>query len=292
MLRHRITGAHCRQDQKVRIQSLIPGSYTEHFGLKKIGSSRFIVRMGAAMIRTFFLLLYPALTSPIVTCAQTVDDIIARNLEARGGVEKIKAVKTMRTSGTLRQGGFRAAFVQENQRPNKVREETIIQGMAETEAFDGKAGWRVSPFGGRKDPDLLSADDMKGLVEDADLDGHLVDYRNKDHRAELIGHEPVEGTDCYKIRLILNSSDVRYYYIDADSYLELKVETERRIRGTVRYNETLYGDYEQVNGIYFPFAFESGQKGSPDRVKFTVDKVELNVPLSESRFSMPAGAAK
>jgi len=244
------------------------------------------------MIRTFLLLLCPALTWPIVTCAQTVDDIIARNLQARGGVEKIKAVKTMRTSGTLRQGGFRAAFIQENQRPNKVREETIIQGMAETEAFDGKAGWRVSPFGGRKDPDLLSADDMKGLVEDADLDGHLVDYRNKDHRAELIGHESVEGTDCYKIKLTLNSSDVRYYYIDADSYLELKVETERKIRGTVQYNETLYGDYEQVSGIYFPFAFESGQKGNPDRVKFTVDKVELNVPLSESRFSMPKGAAK
>ena len=247
--------------------------------------------MGAIMIRTLFILLSVWLLSP-KTGAQTVDEIIARNLEARGGVEKIKAVKTVRTSGTLRQGGFRAAFIQENQRPNKVREETIIQGMAETEAFDGKAGWRVSPFGGRKDPDLLSADDMKGLVEDADLDGQLVDYRNKDHRAELIGHEPVEGTDCYKIKLTLSSSDVRYYYIDADSYLELKVETERRIRGTVQYNETLYGDYERVNGIYYPFAFESGQKGSPDRVRVTVDKVELNIPLSDSRFSIPAGGAK
>jgi hypothetical protein len=248
--------------------------------------------MGAAMIRTFSFLLCPALISPIVTCAQTVDDIIARNLEARGGLENIKAVKSVRTSGTLRQGGFRAAFIQENQRPNRVREETIIQGMAATEAFDGKVGWRVSPFEGRKDPDLLSADDMKSLVEDADLDGLLVDYRNKDHRAELVGHEAVEGTDCYKIKLTLNNSDVRYYYIDADSYLELKVETERKIRGTVQYNETLYGDYEKVNGIYFPFAFESGEKGNPDRVKFTVDKVELNVPLSGNRFSMPAGGAK
>jgi hypothetical protein len=248
--------------------------------------------MGAVMIRTFRTFLSVALIAPIVTAAQTIDEIIARNLQARGGLEKIRSVKTIRTSGTLSQGGFRAAFVQENQRPNKVREETIIQGMAEIEAFDGKTGWRVSPFGGRKDPDLLSADDMKSLVEDADLDGQLVDYRNKDHRAELIGHDSVEGTDCYKIKLTLNSSDVRYYYIDTDSFLELKVETERRIRGTVQYNETLYGDYEQVNGIYFPFAFESGQKGSPYRVKFTVDKVELNVPLGESRFSIPAGGAK
>jgi hypothetical protein len=248
--------------------------------------------MGAVMIRTFSTLLSVALIAPIVTAAQTIDEIIARNLQARGGLEKIRSVKTIRTSGALSQGGFRAAFVQENQRPNKVREETIIQGMAEIEAFDGKTGWRVSPFGGRKDPDLLSADDMKSLVEDADLDGQLVDYRNKDHRAELIGHDSVEGTDCYKIKLTLNSSDVRYYYIDTDSFLELKVETERRIRGTVQYNETLYGDYEQVNGIYFPFAFESGQKGSPYRIKFTVDKVELNVPLGDSRFSIPAGGAK
>ena len=244
------------------------------------------------MTRTLCIPIFIALVVPVVAAAQTVDEIIARNIQARGGLEKIRAVKTQRTSGTLSQGGFRAAFVQESERPNKVREETIIQGMAEIEAFDGKTGWRVSPFGGRKDPDLLSADDMKGLVEAADIDGQLVDYRNKDHRAELIGHEAVEGTDCYKIKLTLNSSDVRYYYIDTDSFLELKVETERRIRGSVQYGETLYGDYEQVNGIYFPFAFEAGQKGSPYRVKFTVDKVELNVPLAATRFSIPTGGAK
>jgi len=244
------------------------------------------------MLRALCLFLLIASTPGALLHSQTVDEIIARNLKARGGVEKIKAVKTIRSSGTLRQGGFRAAFVQENERPNKVREETIIQGMAQTDAFDGKTGWRVSPFEGRKDPDLLSADDRKGLIEDADLDGQLVDYRNKDHRAELIGHESVEGTDCYKIKLTLSSSDVRYYYIDADSYLELKVETERKIRGTMQYKETLYGDYEQVNGIYFPFAFETGEKGDPDRVRFTVDKIELNVPLGDSRFKMPAGGAK
>jgi hypothetical protein len=121
--------------------------------------------------------------------------------------------------------------------------------MAQIMAYDGKTGWQVNPFGGRKDPDLLSADDMKSLVEDSDIDGQLVDYKNKDHRAELIGHDSVEGTDCYKIKLTLSNSDVRYYYIDTDSFLELKVENERMIRGAVQYGEIYYGDYEQVNGI-------------------------------------------
>lgn len=249
------------------------------------------------MTRMLLPLLSAALFPPLLAGAQsggslTVDEIIAKNIQARGGLERIRSVKTIRSSGKITAGDFRARFVQENLRPSEVREEFIIQGMAEIEAFDGKTGWRVSPFEGRKDPDRLSADDMKGLIEAADIDGQLVDYKNKDHRAELIGHDPVEGTDCYKIKLTLSNGDVKYYYIDTDSFLELKVETERTIRGTVQYGETYYGDYEEVDGIYFPFAFEQGQKGNPFRTKLTVDKVEINVPIAGSLFVMPTGGAK
>jgi len=244
------------------------------------------------MVQTLLRLVFVCALLPIVIRSQTVDEIIGKYIQAHGGLEKMKSVETLRLTGKFSEGTFRAAFVQENKRPNKVREAQIIQGMTAIQAYDGEMGWQVSPFGGRKDPTLLSADDMKSLVEDADIDGPLVDYKNKDHRAELIGHDSVEGTDCYKIKLTLADSDVRYYYIDTDSYLELKVETERNIRGTVQYGETLYGDYEEVNGLYFPFAFETGTKGEPNRVRFTVEKVEINVPLSRARFAIPAGAAK
>lgn len=224
--------------------------------------------------------------------AQSVDEIIAKNIQAHGGLGKMKKVTTLRSTGTLREGSFRAGFVQDNKRTNKVREDVVIQGMTLINAYDGKMGWRISPFEGRKDADLLSADDTKQLVEDADIDGQLVDYKNKDHRAELMGHDSVEGTDCYKIKLTLSNGDVRYYYIDSDSFLELKVETERMIRGTVHYSETLFGDYEQVDGIYYPFAIESGGKGDPDKARYTVEKVEVNVPMSDSLFTMPKGAGK
>jgi outer membrane lipoprotein-sorting protein len=224
--------------------------------------------------------------------AQTVDEIVAKYIQAHGGLEKMRSVKTIRITGKFSEGSFRAAFVQENKRPNKVREEQIIQGMAAVQAYDGKTGWQISPFEGRKDPSLLSADDTKSLVEDADMDGPLVDHKNKDHRAELIGHDSVEGTDCYKIKLTLANGDVRYYYIDTDSMLEIKIETERNIRGTVHYDEIFYGDYDQVNGLYYPFAMEAGPKGESERVRFTVEKVEINVPLSDSLFSVPNGATK
>ncbi|HXM92895.1 MAG TPA: outer membrane lipoprotein-sorting protein [Candidatus Dormibacteraeota bacterium] len=219
--------------------------------------------------------------------AQTVDEVIAKNIQAHGGMEKIKAVKTIRITGKFTQGSFRAAFAQENKRPDKVREEAIIQGLAGVQAYDGKIGWQISPFGGRRDPELLSQDDLKTLQLDADIDGPLVDYKEKGHKAELVGHDSVEGTDCYKIKLTLKNGDVRYYFLDADSFLEVKIETQSNIRGAVQFTESYYGDYEAVNGGFYAFAYENGEKGNPSRTKYTVDKIEINIPLDDARFTMP-----
>jgi hypothetical protein len=238
------------------------------------------------------LLLVFVLLSPLSVLAQTVDEIIAKNIQAHGGMEKLKAVQSIRVSGKFNQGSFRAAFLQENKRPDKVREEFVVQGLAQIQAYDGKTGWQISPFGGRKDPELMSQDDVKSLQIDADIDGPMVNYQEKGHKAELVGHDSVEGTDCYKVKLTLKNGDLRYYFLDADSFLEIKMENQSNIRGAVVFTENFYGDYEQVNGLYFPFAFESGQKGSQERAKFTVDKVELNVPLDDSLFSMPVTKAE
>ena len=115
----------------------------------------------------------------------------------------------------------------------KVREETIIQGMAQVQAYDGQSAWQINPFGGRRDPERMSADDTKQLILDSDLEGFLVNYKEKGHKAELVGHDSVEGTDCYKIKVTLKDGDVRYYYLDADSYLEIKIETQSTVRGAI-----------------------------------------------------------
>jgi hypothetical protein len=218
---------------------------------------------------------------------QAVDEVIAKNIQAHGGIEKLKSVRSLRTSAKFSQGSFRADFRQENKRADKVREEFIIQGLAQVQAYDGKTGWQISPFGGRKDPELLSQDDLKSLAVDADIDGPLVDYKEKGHKAELVGHDSMEGTDCFKVKLSMKNGDVRYYYLDVDSYLELKVEIQTTIRGALQESELYYGDYEEVNGIYYPFAVEQAQKGSASRAQLTVEKIEQNVPLEDTHFSMP-----
>jgi hypothetical protein len=219
--------------------------------------------------------------------AQTVDEVITKNIQAHGGADKLKSVRSLRISAKFSQGSFRAEYRQENKRADKVREELIIQGLAQVQAYDGKTGWQISPFGGRKDPELLSQDDLKSLVVDGDIDGPLMDYKEKGHKAELVGHDSMEGTDCFKIKLSMKNGDVRYYYLDADSYLELKVEIQTTIRGALQENELYYGDYEQVNGIYYPFAVEQAQKGIASRTELTVEKIEQNIPMEDAHFSMP-----
>jgi len=222
---------------------------------------------------------------------QTVDEVIAKNIQAHGGMEKLKSVHSLRTSAKFTQGSFQADFRQENKRADKVREEFIIQGLAQVQAYDGKTGWQISPFGGRKDPELLSQDDLKSLVVDSDMDGPLVDYKEKGNKAELMGHDSMEGTDCFKIKLSMKNGDIRYYYLDSDSYLELKLEIQTTIRGTLQESELYYGDYEKVNGIYYPFVVEQAQKGVAARSQVTVEKIEQNVPMDDAHFSMPVAKA-
>lgn len=241
------------------------------------------------MRRIPWMLIAIALLFPFYASAQTVDQVIARNIAARGGLDKLQALQSVRMSAKLSRGPMRASYIQENKRADKVRTELILQGLTQVRAYDGKSAWQVNPFRGRKDPELMSQDDTKGLQAEADIEGPLVDYKQKGHNAELVGHDSVEGTDCFKIKLTLKNGDVRYYFLDADSYLELKIETQSSVRGAMRYTDTFFGDYEEVGGIYFPFSIENGEAGSENRQRFTVEKVELNVSLDDAKFSMPAG---
>jgi hypothetical protein len=221
----------------------------------------------------------------------TVDEIVAHHVKARGGLDKIKAVKTMKFTGTMAIGpGMEAPFVMEQARPNMQRMEFTIQGMTGIQAFDGKTGWAVMPFMGKKDPEAMSADDSKQMLDDSDFDGALVDYKEKGHTVELVGKEQVEGADVYKLKITMKSGSVRTVYIDAESWLEIKTEAKRTVRGTEIEGETIMGDYKEVNGLMMPFSVAQGAKGSDRRQTMTFSKIELDVPFEAAHFAMPAAA--
>ncbi|HEX8150297.1 MAG TPA: hypothetical protein VF591_24145 [Pyrinomonadaceae bacterium] len=221
--------------------------------------------------------------------AQTADEIVEKFIKTVGGMEKIQAVKSLRRTGKYTGGGgFEAALVEENKRPNLVRQEFFIQGMVGVTAYDGKTGWKIEPWNGKKDAEALSEEEMKGIVEDSDLDGPLVNYRAKGVKVDYVGMEEVEGTDAYKLKVTLASGDVRFYYMDTDYFVPIKIDTKRMIRGAEREYETVLGDYKEVGGWYLPFSVESGVKGNPNRSKVTYEKIEANVALEDARFARPA----
>ena len=221
----------------------------------------------------------------------TVDQIIAKNIEAHGGLEKIKAQKTLRFSGRMTLGpGLEAPAVMEQKRPGSFRLEITLQGLTAVQAYDGQTGWQINPFAGKKDPELMGEDDLKEAQEQADIDGPLIDYKAKGNKVELVGREKVEGSDAYKLKVTLKNGDVHYFYLDADTFLEIKEESKRMIRGTEVEGETTFGDYKEEGGVMMPHSFESGPKGSTQKQHITIEKVEINPPIEDARFKLPAAA--
>ena len=218
----------------------------------------------------------------------TVDQLVSKNIEAKGGAAALKALQTLRLTGKMlvQQGQIELAYLEIKKRSDEVRTEASLQGMTQIEAYDGKEGWKVSPFFGRKDPERMSADDVKALVEDSEIDGPLVDWKGS--TVEYLGTEDVDGTPAHKLKVVRKHGDVSFVYLDPDHFLEIRVVTQRMRHGAHEEVETDLGDYEQAGGVFVPTSIESGRKGASDKQRVIIDKVEANVPVDDSIFHFPA----
>ena len=219
--------------------------------------------------------------------AQTVDELIARANEARGGLEKLRAVQSIRMKGKLTMGpGFEAPITIEMKRPRNARMEFTVQGMSGVQAYDGRQAWGISPMGSRK-PEPLPPEMARDLDNQADIDGPLVDYQAKGHKVELAGKEKVEGKDAWKLKLTLKSGDVHYVYLDAGSHLEIRNAAKRTIQSTEVELENTIGDYREVGGLLWPHSIQSGATGRPEKQTVTFESIELNPAIEDGRFKMP-----
>ena len=223
--------------------------------------------------------------------AITVDELIAKNIKAKGGIDKIRAIESLRLSGKIRFGGGRftmeMAYVGMTKRSGKLRTEASMQGLTAITGYDGKVGWQIQPFRGRKDPEKLPGDALKGLALRADMDGPLIDYKAKGHKIKYLGTEDVDGTEAHKLKIWLKNGNVRFVFLDPDYFLEIRLIDQIKIRGVQLERETDLGNYELVKGVYIPFSIEIGKKGGPKNQIIEIDKAEVNVKLSNALFRFP-----
>jgi hypothetical protein len=223
--------------------------------------------------------------------AMTADELVNKNVAARGGMDSLQAIKSLRLSGKMIVGGFGAEIdaVQIYKRPGAYRFEGTLQGMTMVQSYDGKEAWRISPFQGRKDPERTSADDAKELAEQADFDGSWVNAGAKGNKLDYLSTEDVDGTEAHKLKVTLANGDVEYVYFDPDAFLVIRTLKQRTVRGVELREETDYSDYEKVNGTFVAFSTSSGNAGDTQRTKFTVDKADANASVDDATFAFPAG---
>jgi hypothetical protein len=252
--------------------------------------------------------------------------IVEKNVAARGGLQAWRAVQTMLMQGRLGAGGNRRAtipvpipdqessrqalptrpaeevqlpFVMELKRPGKMRMELQFNGQTAIQVYDGANGWKLRPFLNRRVAEPYTTEEMKISSMQADVDGYLVDYVDKGIQIELVGMEKVEDRDTYKLKLTMKNGQAVHDWIDAQTFLEAKVEGQpRRLDGVSHPVEVYYRDYRPIGGLQIPHILETkvlqaartakGFKDPPvPAEKITIEKVVVNPKLDENHFSKP-----
>ena len=211
--------------------------------------------------------------------AQTVDQIVARHLAARGGAKKIRALKTQSLYGTL---GFAPnpgePFHVEMKRPGKMRQEISMNHDQFIQVIDAHEGWTLRAG---KPPEPMPAAQLKNMAGSADLDGPLLDYKARGNRVELAGKEKVDGRDAFKLIVTMQDGTIRNEFIDAKTYLDVKWE------GTVggEKMESYFHDYRKVKGLAYAFTIDSS--GANFKQKLVFHRIEVNIDLPDSHFTKP-----
>ena len=238
-----------------------------------------------AVIFTFVVL------SGVSASAQTADELIQKNIAVRGGLEKLRGLNSLRMTGKLHTDGRELPVVIQIKRPAMARGDVTLQGMRFVLAYDGQSVWEINAFDGKTEPERLPLDneDAKQMIELADLDGPLADYKAKGNAVELIGKEELEATPVYKLKLTLKNGDVKYVYLDAANYLELKVSSKSQHAGGEHTEDEYYSDYKPVNGVLIAHAIDTRVDGQTEN-QILIEKIEANVTMDDGVFKMPVKA--
>ena len=133
----------------------------------------------------------------------------------------------------------------------------------------------------------MGEDDLRDLLLDADFDGPLVDYKEKGNTVEFLGHDLVDGDDALRLKVTLKNGDIVYYFLDPDTFLEIRKEIQQFIRGSVRESVVDLGSYKPVEGVMYPFSISQGPKDESERTVDHVEKIEVNVTIDPADLMYP-----
>lgn len=239
-------------------------------------------------------------------------EIVNKNVSARGGLQAWRGVQTLKMTGFMEAGGndrptlpvpgkkisrkdlppqrplqqVQLPFTMELKRPRKTRLEITFNGQTAIQVYDGSNGWKLRPFLNRHQVEPYTEEELKDSSLQSDLDGPLVDYAGKGTKVELDSIDKVEGRDAYKLKLTLKNRQVQHLWVDAQTFLEVKIEgTPRRLDGRYHAVATYFRDYRPVNGVMVPYLLETAVEGVRQTEKIRIETVAVNPQLDETLFA-------
>jgi outer membrane lipoprotein-sorting protein len=215
---------------------------------------------------------------------QTVDEIVARNLAARGGVEKLRSIDTVKSVAMVTgRDGVKVRVTTWVKRPDKMRRETEFPGRTLTVAFDGNTVWGLDSVEGVARP--ITGPQADATREQASPDPLFLDYKEKGYKIELAGTETINGTAAYHLTVTRKDGHQIQYYVSADTGLDLRtVETFER-GGQKLEARTDLSNYQTVEGLPVPYTIKQYANGNLV-TEVTFEKVEFNVPVDEAMFRL------
>lgn len=218
--------------------------------------------------------------------AQSVDELIEKYVRARGGYDKIKALKTLKIHGKQIEGGMEIAGFMIKKRPNLVYIEAEEQGQKIQQVFDGETAWQINPLNGIYTPQNMPENEALLLLLESDFDGVLVDFKKKGHQVEYAGREEMEGTEVHKFKVVLKTGQTWFCYLDTEHSLELK-RTVRINMGTAEYDvDIFYSDFKEVDGLIVPFVQET-KMGGYTIAQVVFDTIKTNMKVDDTIFRRP-----
>jgi len=221
----------------------------------------------------------------------TAAQLAEKNVAARGGLAAWRAVSTLTMSGQLDAGGksdVQLPFVMKLKRQHKSRLEIRFQDQTAVQVYDGAQGWKVRPFLGRDDAEPYTPAEAKAATSWEELDGPLVDYASKGTKVELLRTEVVEGRDTYRLRLTMKNGDQRDLWIDAKTFLEVKLDGEpRKLDGKMHKVAIFYRDYKSESGLTTPRVLETVVEGVKRTRKMNITRIVVNEPMQDALFQKP-----
>ena len=227
-----------------------------------------------------------ALVFPFVASAQTADDLVQKNIQARGGAERLKAISTLKIVRTYGTFGANIPVTITKKRDGLYRTDQALPGRPTiARGLDASGAWESINGKVTKRP----ADQELELREvDADFDGFLVDYKAKGHQVEYIGKEKAGGIETYKLKVTLKSGAVRHVYLDATTFLERRHEATMTVGDAKVPVIVTFGEWTDVQGVKFPFAIDEERVSFPPQTfAIYTERVEINPTVDDKVFGMP-----